>query len=275
LVRVCETRRFQATGQQSSTCTAPTVLALDGAEADEGQRVLVVLPRGLGAHGAAAPVLDAGAGEARADEHDGGAGDDRGEELAEHVLGVAAAQYTLNLKLNFETSQFLTFISHFKGSNRVLSSAMGFNWIQLVLLCAWMGAAWQEVFVVPPTHTKRVRPPHLGHEREDHLDEAAHHGGAEHLAVGVHGIHAVVLHGGDGVLKDGEEAERRADNGEHAGADDEFGAGDFNLDAVHDGAKTGDDERRGDGVLLELDVAERDAELHHHNVAVQVEFESK
>lgn len=56
------------------------------------------------------------------------------------------------------------------------------------------------------------------------LEEAAHHNGAEHLAVGVHRVDAIGRHRGDRVLEDGEETEGGSDDRKHARANDELSA---------------------------------------------------
>ena len=165
----------------------PGVVLDDRREADEVVSAHVVLPGRFGAHGAATPVLHAGAGEADADAHDGDAGD----EGREHP---------------------------------------------------------PELF--------------LGDEGEEDLEERAHQDGAEHLAVRVLRVHAVGLHGADAVLEHREEGERGAEDGEHASAEHIGSARDLKLEAVDDTEDAGEDERRRDGVLLELDVCEADAELH-------------
>ena len=64
--------------------------------------------------------------------------------------------------------------------------------------------------------------------------------------------------------KTGRKPNERAQDGEHAGAEDGFGPRDGELHAVDDGADARDDEGRRDGVLLKIGVDEVDAELHDH-----------
>ena len=167
----------------------PGVVLGDRGEADEVVSADVVLPGNFGAHGAAAPVLHAGAGEADADAHDGDAGDEGREHPPEQILG---------------------------------------------------------------------------HEGEEDLEEGTDHDGTEHLAVCILGVRTVGFHGADAVLEHGEEGERGANHGEHAGAEHVGSSGNLKLQAVDDGEDAGQDQGRRDGVLLELNVGEGDAELHDH-----------
>ena len=99
----------------------------------------------------------------------------------------------------------------------------------------------------------------LGDEGEEDLEEGADQGGTEHLAVRVVSIHAVGFHVVDGVLEDGEEGERGAKHGEHAGAEHIWSSGDLELEAVDDGEHAGEDEGRRDGVLHKINVGKSEA----------------